>query len=103
MRAAVDFEWTSEGIPYRARGFTRDINSKGMFIYSHSQPPAKADLEVAVFFRSVAEATTNIEMKARALVIRVELGANPGIYHGFAVLNKSYRLQKGKSRPPGRD
>lgn len=93
----MDFEWTSEGIPYRARGFTRDISSKGMFIYSHSEPPAKADLEVAVFFRSVAEATIDVQMKARALVIRVEPTATPGIYHGFAVLHKSYRLQKGKS------
>jgi len=95
VRAIVDFEWTRDGIPYRARGLTRDISSKGMFIYSHSEPPANADLEVAVFFHSVAEAVTNIEMKARALVVRVELASNPGIYHGFALLHKSYKLQNG--------
>ena len=96
LRAVVDFEWMdAEGVPRRGQGQTRDISTKGMFIYSDSQPPAKADVQVEVSLRSVAEAVTNLGMKVEALVIRVELPTSPGIRHGFAVLNRSCKLHNG--------
>jgi hypothetical protein len=96
LRAVVDFEWMdAEGVPHRGRGQTRDIGIKGMFVYSDSQPPARADVQVEVSLRSVAEAVTNLSMKVEGLVIRAEPPTSPGIRHGFAVLNRSCKLHNG--------
>jgi hypothetical protein len=73
LRAIVDFEWRdTEGVPHRGKGQTRDISTKGIFIHSDSQPPAKADVQVEVSLRSVDEAVTGLSMKVEALVIRLE-------------------------------
>jgi hypothetical protein len=96
LRALVDFEWVeADGVPHRGRGQTRDISTKGMFIYSDFQPPAKADVQVEVSLRSFDEAVTNLGMKVEALVIRLEPPTSLGIRHGFAVLNRSCKLDNG--------
>jgi c-di-GMP-binding flagellar brake protein YcgR len=96
LRADVDFEWKDEqGVSRRGRGLTRDISPKGMFIYSASQLPTKADVQVEVSLHSIAQAVTNFKMTAEALVIRVEASTSPGMHHGFAVLNRSCKLHNG--------
>jgi len=91
----VDFEWTEEGVLRRGQGITRDISTKGMFIYSIIKPPVKADLRVDVSFRDVASTPTNLQMRAKGLVIRVESETNPESQQGFAILNRSYELLDG--------
>jgi len=91
----VEFEWIDNGVPHRGRGITRDISSKGMFIYSDSQPPSKADLQVEVFFRSITEEPTNLQLSTKALVVRVDSGARQDALNGFAILNRSYNLHDG--------
>jgi len=96
LHAAVDFEWKdAEGVAHRGQGQTRDISTKGIFIYSDSQPPTKADLHLDVSFSSVAGAFTDLAMKVDALVIRVEPASSPGMHLGFAVLNRSCKLFNG--------
>lgn len=63
-----EFRVDGQGSPAtgtQGQGFTRDISSKGMFIYSDSEPPARANLQVEVSFRSVVEAITNLELQRR--------------------------------------
>jgi hypothetical protein len=93
VRALVDFEWLDSGVVRRGHGLTKDISTKGMFIYSDIEPPAKADLRVEVSFRNITSLTTNLLMKAKGLVIRGEPATNPGSQKGFAILNRSYELQ----------
>ena len=96
LRVDVDFEWKDEkGVSHRGRGLTRDISPKGMFIYSDSQLPPKADVRVEVSLHSMARAVKNFKMKAEALVIRVEAPTGPGIHQGFAVLHRSCKLHNG--------
>ena len=96
IRALVDFKWRdSEGVPHRVPGHTRDISSKGMFIYSRADPPAKADVQVDVSFRSVAETYMNLRLRAKALVLRVEPETMRGAPHGFALLNRICKLHNG--------
>ena len=96
IRALVNFEWRDrEGVPHRERGHTRDISSKGMFIYSRVEPPSKADVQVEVFFRSVADTNMNLRLRATALVLRVEQESMRGAPHGFALLNRSCKLNNG--------
>jgi hypothetical protein len=92
VRALVKFEWTDEGVRRLGHGYTRDISAKGMFIYSDIKPPAKADLRVEVSFREFAVLPTNLQMRVRGLVIRVEPATDPGRLQGFAILNRSYEL-----------
>jgi hypothetical protein len=95
VRALVDFEWMDDGVVRRGQGLTRDISTKGMFIYSQINPPAKADLLVDVSFRDVSSIPTNLQMRAKGLVIRVEPASDPGSQPGFAILNRSYELHDG--------
>jgi len=95
VRALVDFEWMDDGMLRRGQGQTRDISSKGIFVYSPSEPPTKADLEVEVFLSPVAEAVTKLRISAKGLVIRVEPATKFGEDGGFAVLNKSLILLNG--------
>ena len=86
-----------EGVLQTGRGLTRDISPKGMFIYSDSRPPTKADLQVKVSFGSLAQTLTKVQMRANSLVIRLEPASAPGTEYGFAILNKSYELHDGVS------
>ena len=92
VRVPVDFEWMEKGVVRRGRGLTRDISTKGMFIYSDSEPPAMANLRVRVSFRSIAEAERDLQVSAWASVIRVEPPSHPEVIYGFAILNTSYKL-----------
>ena len=96
VHAAVDFEWLDEeGVRQQGRGLTRDISPKGLFIYSDSQPPAKADLQVEVFVASINGANTNLRLRTRALVLRGEPDMERGGRRGFAVLNRSCKVYDG--------
>lgn len=92
VRARVNFKWQDGGILHVGSGLTRDISSNGMFIYSDSAPPQKADIELDISFHSAANKDSNLQMSAAALVIRVERTASPEGHSGFAVLNRSYAL-----------
>jgi hypothetical protein len=96
VKSPVKFAWADgSGLRQEGQGRTRDINSRGMFIDSDSQPPEKADLEIEVSFRPFAR--TNLRMSVKGLVIRLESGSatKPEANQGFAVLNRSYKLHNG--------
>jgi len=97
VRAHVDFEWIEDCVLRRGHGLTRDISPKGMFIYSDSRPPTKADLRVRVSFVPFAQTLTKVQLRANSLVLRVEPPSAPGTDHGFAILNRSYELHDGVS------
>lgn len=100
LNLQANFGWTdAEGVEHRAQGFTRDISSKGMFIYTDSPPPPKVDLDVEVFlaFRWPFENKVPPRMLASALVVRIDLPEKLGLQSGFAILNKSYKLLRGEA------
>lgn len=100
LRALVKFEWfDGGGTRHLKQGFTRDISSKGMFIFSDSLPPTKVDLQIEVFFGGIAGAGANLELRVRALVLRAESTMESGSRNGFAVLNRSYSLTNQGSKP----
>ena len=88
----MDFAWIDNGVLHCGRGTTRDISAKGMFIYSDSEPPTKADLQVEVSFGDVAEAPKDLRLSFDSLVIRVDSAASCDALSGFALLNRSYKL-----------
>ena len=92
VRAHVHFKWQDGGILKFGSGLTRDISTKGMFIYAYFSPPEKADIALEISFVSAAMSVTKLRMKAAAVVIRVEGAAGPNGHAGFAVLNRTYAL-----------
>jgi len=93
VRAGVTFEWRdAKGVQRREQGVTRDISSKGSFIFSDSLPPAKVDLRLEVLFGPLVGEGSNLRLEAEALVLRVEPATGSDTSSGFAVLNKSHNL-----------
>ena len=93
LRALVNFEWLDrEHVRHQGQGLTRDISAKGLFIFSDNPPPAKVDIQVDVDFGLIAGMDTNLQLSARALVLRVELTTESGSPGGFAILNRCCSL-----------
>ena len=93
VAALVNFDWKdSEGALQRAHGITRDISTKGIYIFSDSRPCENADLEINVLFSSIGNADVKLRMRVQAVVIRVEPSSTVGDFPGFAVLNRIARL-----------
>jgi hypothetical protein len=76
-----------KGILHSRQDFARDIDSKGMFIYSDSEPREQGNIEVEVSFPSLGEADVNLKMRTHSLVIWVEPSPSSEEQHGFAILN----------------
>jgi hypothetical protein len=74
-----------------------------MFIYSDVEPPVRTDLDIEVAFNPLGEKSPNLQMTAKATVLRVEPPAEPGASRGFAVMNKSYKLHAGSTFVEGRE
>jgi hypothetical protein len=96
--ATVRFAWSDgDGTLHFGEGVTRDISSKGIFVCcspSNSLPPGKADVEITIIFPMFGESGKHLKLEADAVVIRVELSAEPRPTRGFAVLNRTYRLKQ---------
>lgn len=89
------FEWKSAEVSQRGQGMTRDISIKGMFIYSDDELPVSANLDLDLALGPLGEKNTVLRMSAKATVLRVEHPTEPGAPKGFAVINRSYKLQAG--------
>jgi HSP20 family molecular chaperone IbpA len=95
VHALVKIMWTDKGILHGGHGFMRDMKSKGIFVYSDSEPPAKGRAEVEASFPFFGEADANVRLRPQSLMIRVEPPPNPEEQDGFAILNRSYKLSEG--------
>jgi len=78
-------------------GRTRDISTRGMFVYSDSLPPRDTEVRTQLFFPSSRLVEAGVEMSMRARVLRRE-PATPGKTNGgFAVVSRSFVLRRRKS------
>lgn len=92
----ANFQWTDEqGVERAAEGFTRDICSKGIFIYADSALVPKTDLRLEVSLSSGGN--SGVRIRASALILRVEPPMSPERQGGFATLIKSYELLRGEA------
>lgn len=81
MRVPVLFRWTStEGIGHRTWGISRDVSSKGIFVYSSEAPPQTSLLAMELVLREPGEGGGGgVRLEASGQVVRVEAT-------GFAVV-----------------
>jgi hypothetical protein len=85
------------------KGFTRDISKRGMFIYSDDIPPIRTNVDLELAFNPFGNEGSELQMTATAIVLRVEPPAGLSALHGFAVINKSYKLHAGATFVEGRN
>lgn len=82
LRAPVAYTWKDqEGIRQNS-GITRDVSQNGLFIIAHSAPPMGASIrfEVSFSYRDQSQ----IKMRAKAKIVRVEATIDPKNGLGFA-------------------
>ncbi|MHB8616342.1 MAG: PilZ domain-containing protein [Candidatus Acidiferrales bacterium] len=87
LSAPVTYFWKEQGSIRRAgRGTTRDVSECGLFVVTDSFPPAGAviEFEVSFSFRDDSQ----IQMKAKGEVVRVDANGNAAAVHGFAAATK---------------
>jgi len=82
----------------KGQGFTRDISSRGVYVYAESQPPIDAEIQIDVDLPPLLEADSTLRMSGDAKVIRVEATAIDEHCEGFVAEAKSYVLHRAKNR-----
>lgn len=101
LRAPVHFRWKDkDGIGHKGQGFTRDISSQGVYIYSESQPPSETEIYIEVLFSSLLEDHSPVQMSAGAKVIRVEPISIDERTGGFVAVSSSFTLLNGVTDLP---
>ena len=99
LRAPVAYTWKDkEGIRQDSSGITRDVSEKGVFIIAHSTPPMGASIrfEVSFLYRDHSQ----IRMRARGRVLRVESNGEAKTEHGFATATNMLGLDNLKVPAP---
>jgi hypothetical protein len=103
VQTLVVFKWKRGEVSHHGQGITRDISTRGMFIYSEDGPPVKTNLDLEVAFARFGEKGSRLQMTSKSTVLRVEPPMEPGALHGFAVVHKSYKLHAGSTLVEGRN
>ena len=92
LNAPGVYRWEEpEGIQGTGHGTTRDVSECGLFLLTDSVPPVgiDIDLEVSFPFRDDSQ----IQMKAKGKVVRVETGGEASKGQGFAAVTQVVLLR----------
>jgi hypothetical protein len=91
LQFPVEIEWQSDTGKQKARGFTKDISSKGVFIFSESEIPLDAHLHLMISLRTDGLGPM-VTVDVVAKVCRVENPPAKGGLPGVAVQNYRYKI-----------
>jgi PilZ domain len=91
LQVPVEIEWQSNTGKQKARGFTKDISSKGIFIFCESEIPLDAHLHLLIFLRTDGLGPM-VTVDVVAKVCRVVKPIAEGDLPGLAVHNYRYRI-----------
>ncbi len=101
LSATVNFHWKDEeGLRRQGGGSPRDVSEKGIFVVSDTCPPVGAALRLHVFFYARLD-NLQLQMQAKAEVLRVEFGDELVGRGGFAALIKTLDLRNLKTAGQG--
>jgi hypothetical protein len=92
LSAPVTFSWEDEGSMCDiGHGTTRDVSECGLFVLTDLCPPLGTDIDFEVSFPFRDD--SQIQMKVRGKVVRIEPSADVGALQGFASETKVLWLQ----------
>jgi hypothetical protein len=96
LSARAVFSWQGpEQKRFEREGVTRDISVAGAFILTRSCPPAHAAVQVELFLPPIHGTVATVQIRAEALVLRVEHGPPAKQQSGFAVHSAGFRFSSG--------
>jgi hypothetical protein len=82
IRLPVIFRWNGEqGGRQQNGGFTRDISTGGLFVYSLIPPPSGVTVELEVMLPPLEESGHGVRLRSEGRVLRIE---RKGEHTGFA-------------------
>jgi PilZ domain len=74
LSAPVIFSWTDpQGKSCHGGGFTRDISTAGMFVFSDAPPPLERPVQLQVLLPSFDGSAPGLSLNAAGRVVRVEI------------------------------
>lgn len=87
LSAPVTYSWEGrESIHGTGHGTTRDVSERGLFVLTDSFPLVGTVIEFEVSFSFGDD--SEIQMRAKGKVIRVEAADNTGLVQGFAAVTR---------------
>jgi hypothetical protein len=97
LQVRVQFNWKDgEGVHQMGSGLTRDISTKGMFVYSESLPSHGANVQTEIFLPS-PPLGNSLQMITKARAVRVQPATHGKSDTGFAVLfHRAIELRRSK-------
>src|SRR5436309_10214256 len=73
IRLPVIFRWNDEqGGRQQNGGFTRDISTGGLFVYSLIPPPSGVSVELEVMLPALEESGHGLRLRSEGRVLRIE-------------------------------
>jgi len=93
LKCRVAFSWREAGKRRRhSEGVTRDISSRGFFMFASKSPPAGTALRYDILLPALERMVPRIRIQGEGRVVRVELAAGPAGMVSFAAASKSFFL-----------
>jgi hypothetical protein len=100
MRLLVAFSWEGEdSVVHGSEGESRDINGRGIFVYSDLMPAIGSKVQMNVFLPQTAPPRRPAELHAEGRVVRIEPATSMSRTAGFATMNHTVILCDGEGRP----
>jgi len=92
LSIAVIFRWKDEnGLRCLCKGFTRDISTHGVFVFSAEVPPVGTMVRLEFSFPPLGDSAGGLRLRSVGEVVRVETN---GQGTGFAALNEFTRFER---------
>ena len=98
LQAPVEIEWHSNTGKQKARGFTRDISSKGAFLFCKPEIPLGSHIHLTILLRTDGLGPM-ITLDVVAKVCRVVKPLVEGEMSGLAVQNYRFKMSGSLKEP----
>jgi hypothetical protein len=92
LSVPVIFRWKNESGSRRiCKGFTRDIGTQGVYVYSSDVPAVGTSVRLEFLFPSLEESADGLRLRSVGEVVRVESGSQGT---GFAAVSEFTRFER---------
>jgi hypothetical protein len=99
LRLPVVFSWTDEmGHVQGCDGYSRDLGSRGIYVYAELVPPLGVSVEMNVFLPRPEHSARPSEIHAIGRVVRSERHGAPTHGNGFAAMNHTTLLRETRAQ-----
>jgi len=99
LRLPVVFSWQDEdGRIQGCDGYSRDLGSRGIYVYAEHVPPLGVSVEMNVFLPRPEHSSRPSEIHAIGRVVRSERPGAPTRGNGFAAMNHTTLLRETRAQ-----